>query len=206
MAPKRRSQAARAAPTQQRTLSFQGKTTKLAAKASKESLKDTKKASEQKDDVTELEKEQETTVREPTTAEKAIQQQVEEETATLEAAPDPLKDTGKGVKTADVLGGKAKQDDKGAVGGKGAGWVADEETQARKLSDTQIKRYWRQKEQERIVPRVHQEDLTVYEKVLREFDMSGQFGVSTAFVWTTLIANPIIALHRDSSTEALEAC
>lgn len=50
--------------------------------------------------------------------------------------------------------------------------------QARAISDTQIKRYWRAKEAQRLAPRVHQEDLTIYERVLREWDVSGQFGVS----------------------------
>ena len=29
-----------------------------------------------------------------------------------------------------------------------------------------------------MAPRVHQKDLSMYEKILREFDMSGQYGVS----------------------------
>ncbi|KAF2482932.1 DNA polymerase delta, subunit 4-domain-containing protein [Neohortaea acidophila] len=51
-----------------------------------------------------------------------------------------------------------------------------DEASARKIKDSQIKAYWRAKEQERKAPRVHQQDLTVYEKVLREWDMSGQYG------------------------------
>lgn len=104
--------------------------------------------------------------------------QTEQEAATLDAAPDPLEPKDKATTTADVLGGHAQQSDVGALGGKGSGWVADEEQEARKVSDTQIKKYWRQKEQERMAPRVHQEDLGVYEKVLREWDMSYKFGVS----------------------------
>jgi len=115
---------------------------------------------------------------EPTTAEVSIEQQAEAEAETLE---DPLKADGTAVKTEDVLGGRAQQSEVGALGGKGSGWVDDEEQQARKISDAQIKRYWRAKEQERLAPRVHQEDLTVYEKVLREWDMSGQYGVSLPY-------------------------
>lgn len=105
-------------------------------------------------------------------SEKAVQQEADDD-----AAPDPLQTERDIVKTEDVLGGRAQQSDAGAVGGKGSGWVGDEEERARKITDTQIKRYWREKEQERKAPRVHQEDLTVYEKVLREWDMSGQYGV-----------------------------
>ena len=49
---------------------------------------------------------------------------------------------------------------------------------ALKVSDAQIKKYWKAREAERISARVHQEDLSVEEKVLRLFDMSSQFGVS----------------------------
>lgn len=64
----------------------------------------------------------------------------------------------------------------GALGG--SGWVGDEEAQARKITDSQIKKFWREKESERLVPRVHQEDLSVREKVLREWDVSGEYGVN----------------------------
>ncbi|PMD35452.1 hypothetical protein L207DRAFT_556908 [Hyaloscypha variabilis F] len=51
-----------------------------------------------------------------------------------------------------------------------------EEERARKVSDAQIKRYWREREAERKAPRVHQEDVSLEEKILRLFDMSSQFG------------------------------
>jgi DNA polymerase delta subunit 4 len=53
-----------------------------------------------------------------------------------------------------------------------------EEEEASKVSEAQINRYWRAKEAARKAPRVHQSDLSVHEKVLREWDMSGQYGVS----------------------------
>lgn len=53
-----------------------------------------------------------------------------------------------------------------------------EEELADKISEAQINKYWREKEKERKAPRVHQEDLTVHEKVLRSWDISGQYGVS----------------------------
>ena len=53
-----------------------------------------------------------------------------------------------------------------------------EEDEARTISDAKIKKYWSEKEKARKAPRVHQEDLSLSEKILREFDMSGQYGVS----------------------------
>jgi DNA polymerase delta subunit 4 len=52
-----------------------------------------------------------------------------------------------------------------------------EEERASKITDAQIRRYWKEREAERKAPRVHQEDVSVEEKVLRLFDMSSQFGV-----------------------------
>ena len=68
---------------------------------------------------------------------------------------------------------------------------------AEKVTDAQIKKYWRARDAERITPRgkifslriflenlltmmlvVHQEDLSMEEKILRLFDMSSQYGVS----------------------------
>jgi len=45
------------------------------------------------------------------------------------------------------------------------------------LSDTKLKAYWSAKEKERKAPRVHQKELTMREKMLREFDMSSRYGV-----------------------------
>lgn len=177
MPPKRRSQVSRTSSTgQQSTLSFHGKHNKVTKPGSAQQIKSAKKADSLAKDVVDIETH---TDHEQTTADKAIQQQTEQETAALEAAPDPLDQKNESTTTEDVLGGRAKQSDVGAIGGRGSGWVGDEEQQARKVSDTQIKKYWRQKEQERLAPRLHQEDLGVYEKVLREWDMSNQYGVST---------------------------
>jgi DNA polymerase delta subunit 4 len=52
-----------------------------------------------------------------------------------------------------------------------------EEDEARQISDAAIKKYWAAKEKQRMAPRVHQEDLSLHEKVLREFDMSSHYGV-----------------------------
>lgn len=55
------------------------------------------------------------------------------------------------------------------------------EQKAEKISDTQIRKYWKAKEDERIAPRVHQQGLSVNEKILRHFDLSSQYGVSLSF-------------------------
>ena len=52
-----------------------------------------------------------------------------------------------------------------------------EELKAEKVTDAQIKRYWNEREKERRAPRVHQQGLSVEEKILRLFDMSSQYGV-----------------------------
>lgn len=53
-----------------------------------------------------------------------------------------------------------------------------EEDEARRISEATIEKYWAAKEKLRTAPRVHQSDLSLHEKVLREFDMSAQYGVS----------------------------
>lgn len=178
MAPKRRTQSARtAASNQQSKLSFHSKVTKPGVN---QQTRSTKKDPALVEDIvrTDIKAEGDPDISEPTTAEKAIQQQTEQEAASLDTVSGPLEADEAAFTTEDVLGGRAQESDGGAVGGKGSGWTADEEEQARNISDTQIKKYWRQKEQERLAPRVHQEDLTVYEKILREWDLSVQYGVS----------------------------
>lgn len=175
MPPKRRSEVSRTSSTgQQSTLSFHGKQNKVTKPSSAQQIKTAKKEQALAKGVVDIE---EPADKEATTADEAIKQQTQDEAATLHTVPDPLESQGEVESTEDILGGRAPQSDVGAVGGKGSGWVADEEEQARKVSDTQIKRYWRQKEQERLAPRIHQDDLGVYEKVLREWDMSNQYGV-----------------------------
>ncbi|PNP54227.1 hypothetical protein THARTR1_05434 [Trichoderma harzianum] len=50
------------------------------------------------------------------------------------------------------------------------------ELKAEKITDAQIKSYWKAIEKVRKAPRVHQEDLDLGEKVLRYFDVSSQYG------------------------------
>ncbi|KAF2631200.1 hypothetical protein BU25DRAFT_407731 [Macroventuria anomochaeta] len=54
-----------------------------------------------------------------------------------------------------------------------------EDEAARRITDAAIKKYWATKEKQRVAPRVHQGDLSLHEKILREFDMSGQYGPCT---------------------------
>ncbi|KAI4122439.1 MAG: hypothetical protein LQ338_005816 [Usnochroma carphineum] len=61
------------------------------------------------------------------------------------------------------------------------------EEKARKVPEAAVKRYWREKEAERKAPRVHQQHLSLHEKILRHFDLSSQYGpcvgVSRARRW-----------------------
>ena len=54
----------------------------------------------------------------------------------------------------------------------------EKEVLASKVGEAQIRRFWLGKEESRIVGRVHQEGMSVHEKVLREWDLSSQYGVS----------------------------
>jgi DNA polymerase delta subunit 4 len=193
MPPKRSSTTGRttSASRQQSTLSFNGKNSRI-TKASQQHQQHGKSLDKKKellfdeavtrtesqpddvDDVIEI-------TSQPTTADKTIQQQAEVETRALEKASSHKAEDVLtcGSKTEDVLGGRAQTSDVGAVNGPaGSGWVGDEEKRARKITETQIKKFWREKESARLVPRVHQEDLAVHERVLRLWDVSGEYGVS----------------------------
>lgn len=50
------------------------------------------------------------------------------------------------------------------------------ETVAEKVTDAQLKKYWKAEEDSRLAPRVHQESITQHEKILRHFDLSSQYG------------------------------
>jgi DNA polymerase delta subunit 4 len=56
-----------------------------------------------------------------------------------------------------------------------------EEILASKISDAKIKQYWQGREELRLAPRVHQKELSVAERVLREWDCMSQFGVCLSF-------------------------
>lgn len=55
---------------------------------------------------------------------------------------------------------------------------SEAQVQAGKLSEADISKYWRDIESRRVAPRVHQDDLSLSEKILRYFDVSSQYGVS----------------------------
>ncbi|KAH8160473.1 hypothetical protein CIB48_g7771 [Xylaria polymorpha] len=50
------------------------------------------------------------------------------------------------------------------------------ELRADEITDRQISRYWRNVESERRTKRLHQEDLSLAEKILRYWDVSSQYG------------------------------
>jgi DNA polymerase delta subunit 4 len=88
-----------------------------------------------------------------------------------EATPEPATPEPATTKDADII----QQTEQEIAAQKVSSPPEDEE--ARRLSNAKIKQYWQAKEKERKVPRVHQQDLDLHEKILREFDMSVQYGV-----------------------------
>lgn len=88
------------------------------------------------------------------------------------AAPDPLSAPAPDSPTA-VLGGRTTSPSPAPA----TSAEADADTSAAlAVPPSRIKSYWRDKERARLAPRVHQQELGLGEKVLREWDMSGQFG------------------------------
>lgn len=204
MPPKRRSATPRTASNtrQQSTLSFNGKSGRV-TKASQQQSQQHEKDLDKKKELLYDEAVNRADVQpedEPTTADNAIEQQAKTEAQVLDNAASVKAEEGGeeqsltgGSKTEDVLGGRAQTSDVGAVGGlSGSGWVGDEEVRARKVTETQIKKFWREKENARLVPRVHQGDLSVHEKVLREWDVSGEYGVS--FHDSTSLCEPLLTI------------
>jgi DNA polymerase delta subunit 4 len=180
MAPKRRASERTTSASRQQsqsTLSFNGKNHRV-TKSSHQTLQNGKNLGAEKKEIileealsraSSAQPEDVTDEPKQITTNKATKQQAEAEEETL---------TG-GSKVEDVLGTRAQTSNVGAVGGPvGSGWVSDEEARARKMSEAQIKKFWREQESLRLVPRVHQEDLDVHERVLRLWDVSGQYGVS----------------------------
>lgn len=70
-----------------------------------------------------------------------------------------------------------------------------DEVEARQITPKAIQAYWKaEEERHSIAPRAHQKELSVEEKVLRKFDMSGQYGVSHAmFHFTSKVVMIVIA-------------
>ncbi|KAF2188225.1 hypothetical protein K469DRAFT_748568 [Zopfia rhizophila CBS 207.26] len=56
---------------------------------------------------------------------------------------------------------------------------APEDDEARRISETMLQKYWTEKEKSRQGPKVHLQDLSLHEKILRNWDMSGQYGPCT---------------------------
>jgi DNA polymerase delta subunit 4 len=49
---------------------------------------------------------------------------------------------------------------------------------ARKMSQAQVTKYWKEKEKNRGAPRIHQEKMSMEEKILADWDVDSRFGVS----------------------------
>ncbi|KAL1645160.1 putative dna polymerase delta subunit 4 [Diplodia seriata] len=94
-----------------------------------------------------------------------LSESITETNLKAEADPEPTEPT-----TSELA--IAQQSQKEAAKAK----VSPEEKEASRITETQIKKYWKEKERARKAPRVHQQDVSLHEKVLREFDTSGQYG------------------------------
>jgi DNA polymerase delta subunit 4 len=57
-----------------------------------------------------------------------------------------------------------------------------EEVEAETVTAAQIAKYWRAREGERLAARVHQEDISMEERILRLWDVSSQYGVRLPFL------------------------
>ncbi|OJJ77502.1 hypothetical protein ASPBRDRAFT_50376 [Aspergillus brasiliensis CBS 101740] len=53
---------------------------------------------------------------------------------------------------------------------------SEEDAKAEKITERQLQQYWKKEEAKRQGPRVHQEGLDLREKILRNFDLSSQYG------------------------------
>jgi DNA polymerase delta subunit 4 len=100
-----------------------------------------------------------------------------------------------------------------------------EEDEAKRITKKRIETYWKNQISESKAPRAHQEGLSLEEKILRKFDMSGQYGVSVSRTTCTRGSVPVaseqqlrclaicdvtgltqlIALRRYCTTETLAA-
>lgn len=77
------------------------------------------------------------------------------------------------------------------------------EVRASKITDAQLRKYWKGVEEARLAKRVHQEELGLGEKVLRYFDISSQYGVGFSpfpflvkCLILTIILQPCIGMPR----------
>lgn len=156
-----------------------------------------------------------TTSKKTTKAESAkLEKAVAAEIATPEPAPED--DVSEVQPGPEVLGSPSRglpiRDQAGSKQAQGS----EIEQKAAKIPETQIRKYWKSKEDERIAPRVHQQGLSLNEKVLRHFDLSSQYGVSLPRFLTSLavvvddvdkelIIGGDVALYRDFKNEEVEA-
>ncbi|CZR51903.1 related to DNA polymerase delta subunit 4 [Phialocephala subalpina] len=111
-----------------------------------------------------------TKITKPTSSAKSIDKSIDKSPLSSTLTPPSTIDTGH-ITSEAAVEQQAKVELKELAKGKTA-----EEERASRVTDAQIKRYWRERENERKSRRVHQEELSLEEKVLRLFDMSSQYG------------------------------
>lgn len=93
-----------------------------------------------------------------------------EQTAIEDSQPQPKPETPEDLQGPSVAAEDEEEDE--------AETALDKE--ALGLPETKLKSYWAAKERERKAPRIHQEGLSVRDKILREFDMSSRFGYDSS--------------------------
>ncbi|TQB68300.1 hypothetical protein MPDQ_003621 [Monascus purpureus] len=54
--------------------------------------------------------------------------------------------------------------------------LSEEDERAKTITQDDLRKYWGREQAKRRVPRVHQESLSLEEKILRHFDLSSQYG------------------------------
>ncbi len=69
------------------------------------------------------------------------------------------------------------------------------ELRADKITDRQISRYWRDIESERRTKRLHQEGLSLAEKILRYWDVSSQYGVCVRLCFFHPYVREVLTKH-----------
>ncbi|KAK8038733.1 hypothetical protein PG993_007144 [Apiospora rasikravindrae] len=134
----------------QSTLSFHNRVTKAVPKSSKNLVSSPSKQSPLSKHVISASQEEEEAKAEPAKEDIVI------DDATVESEPGEPSQV-------------AEEDDEAVE-------KTDAELRAEKITGRQVDQYWRKLEGERIAKRVHQEDLSQAEKVLRYFDVSSQYG------------------------------
>ncbi|KAI5299369.1 hypothetical protein KEM55_002241 [Ascosphaera atra] len=90
--------------------------------------------------------------------------------------PESLKSPASGRSTPEIEASTQSQNAINAQARSESKLKSDADRKAEAISEAQIKSYWREIETSRLAPQIHQEGVDMYEKILRHFDLSQQYG------------------------------